>query len=381
MRGNKENTVMAILRLLLGVVFIFSATVKGIDPMGTTYRVQDYLLAYGWESLLPYALYLSFLVILSEFLLGLAFLFHLFMKTASWAMFAMLAFFTVVTLLDGLYNWVPDCGCFGDAVKLTNWETFYKNIILISMNMAVLLYWKKRGTVTRFTPQFLILVFIGSGFLLFIAHNLNHLPMVDFRDWKTGRDMKPEGLDKVKTYVVYQNKKTGEKKTFEFPHFPWKDTAWMARWKFVSQRIDDSQLVRKHHLIIEDSIGNDYTQQIIDNPENQFILAAYDLQKSNPEGIKKALQLYRYLKKNGLSMVLLTASDYSQIIKMEQAWQTDLPAFLSDDIELKAMIRSNPGLLWLKNGVVIKKWHYHDFPSPEQLRHMMETATHKNKGR
>jgi uncharacterized membrane protein YphA (DoxX/SURF4 family) len=375
MQRNRENTVLAILRILLGLVFIFSSVVKGIDPMGTSYRVQDYLLAYGWESLLPFAMHISILVILSEFLLGIAFLFRLFMKTASRAMFLMLAFFTVVTLLDGLYNWVPDCGCFGDAVKLSNWETFYKNIVLITMNLVVMLSWNKKNSRTRFLPQFLVLTFIGIGYAFFMAYSINHLPILDFRDWKTGRDMKPIGLDKVKTYVTYQNKLSGEQKEYVFPHFPWKDTAWLARWKFVSQRIDDSQLIRKHHLIIEDSLGNNYTHQIIDNPGNQFILVAFDVNQSNRAGIQKALRLYRYFEKNTIPMVLLTASDYQEIREKEKLWQTDIPAYLADDIELKAMIRSNPGLIWLKNGVVIRKWHFHDFPTAEQMRQLIEANT------
>lgn len=368
MKRNKEHIALLCIRIILGLVFIFSSMVKGFDPMGTSYRVQDYLLAYGWESLIPYAMHISLLVILSEFLLGIAFLFRLFMKTASRAMFLMLAFFTVVTLLDGIYNWVPDCGCFGDAVKLTNWETFYKNVILILLNFVLMLAWTRKYSRTKFTPQFLVLLLAALGFSGFMAYNINHLPLLDFRDWKTGRDMKPSGLDKEKTYVIYQNRQTGEQKEFLFPNYPWKDTAWMTRWKFVTQRIDDSKVIRKHHLVIEDSLGNNLNHNIIENPDNQFLLIAFDLNQSNRKGMAKAIKLYRFLQKRNISMVLLTASDYSTVRRIEKELSTDIPAYLADDIELKAMIRSNPGLIWLKNGYVIKKWHYHDFPTSPEIK-------------
>jgi len=367
MKKHKEHKLLISIRILLGLVFIFSSTVKGIDPVGTSYRMQDYLMAYGWDFLLPYAMTLSIILILSEFLLGIAFLFRLFMKTATKAMLLMLAFFTVVTFLNALNNWVPDCGCFGDAIILSNWATFYKNIVLILLSLWVLIYWIRKPAHAKFIPQLLVLLLIGGGYLGFVEHNLNHLPIIDFRDWKTGRDMKASGLDKAKTYVTYQNKKTGEKKEFLFPHYPWKDTAWMAQWQFLSQRVDDSQVIRKHNLIIEDSLGNNLYKEIVENPGNQFILVADDLSKSNMQGLKKAASLYRMVHKRGISMVLLTSSDYPTIRAIEDQLHTAIPSYQTDDIELKIMIRSNPGLLWLKNGRIQKKWHYHDFPSPKVM--------------
>ena len=127
---NRKPTWISVIRIFIGLVFIFSSTVKGIDPVGTSYRVQDYLVALGWQGLMQYALTIAFLVIISEFILGIAFLFKAFMKIAIPGMFVMMVFFTVVTYFDAVNNWVPDCGCFGDAIKLTNWHTFYKNIVV-----------------------------------------------------------------------------------------------------------------------------------------------------------------------------------------------------------------------------------------------------------
>jgi uncharacterized membrane protein YphA (DoxX/SURF4 family) len=364
-------------RILLGLVFVFSAATKGIDPLGTSYRVEDYLSNFGWAFLMPHALLVSYFIIISEFLLGIAFLFKLFFRKAMWLMLLMLAFFTVLTFFDALKNLVPDCGCFGDAVKLSNWATFYKNIILISLNIFVLSNVRRQvPRPPRFFPQFLILVIAGVVFLGFMNYNVNHLPVIDFRNWKVGEDMKPAGLDKAKTYVTYKNKETGQTKEFLFPDFPWKDSTWMAQWKFVGKRVDNSQVHRKYNLVLEDSLGNDNANAIFENPGTQFILVSYNLSQGNVIGFQKAAALVSYLNSKDISMVLITASGWHEIVRVENGYHIKIPAFLADETELKAVIRSNPGLMLMKNGIIIKKWAYKDFPTPEQIQKYLVSPEH-----
>lgn len=373
MNSYKQKTLLSrllpFIRIFLGLVFIFSSVVKGIDPVGTSYRVEDYLLVYGWTSLVPYALWIAFLVIFSEFLIGISFLFKIFIRTAAGAMLLMLIFFTVVTWLDARYNMVTDCGCFGDAVKLTNWQTFYKNIFLIFLYILFLwgggMRWRERP---KFLPQFLILTILGAGFLGFMFYNLNHLPVIDFRNWKTGRNMTMDTTQKAKTYVIYRNKKTGAKKEFLFPDYPWKDTAWMNRWAFVSQRTVAPSVGTKYNLVIEDSLGNDRTKAIIENPGFQFILVSFDMSRADADGLKKAAALSNLLNKKGISMLLLTATERKTARRIEIQYGLQIPVFQADETDLKAMIRSNPGLLLLHHGVILKKWHYHDFPGSRQIK-------------
>ncbi len=360
------------LRIILGLVFLFSSVVKGIDPVGTSYRVADYLQIYGWTAWVPYALWIAFLVIFSEFLLGTAFLLKVSVKTAATGMFLMLLFFLGVTWLDARYNMVPDCGCFGDAIKLTNWQTFYKNVVLIVLSGFFLwniLKQKQPPKATAFSWFFLFV--LGGGFLWFMFYNLNHLPVIDFRNWKTGRDMS-ETRQKPKTFVTYRNKKTGEEKTFVFPDYPWKDTAWMARWEFVSQKTWQPSSSLKYHLIIEDSLGNDRTKFLVENPGYQFFLIAFDLAEANVKGLKKAAVLSDYLRKKGVSMVLLTATPFRTARQMEKRLGLFAPVYQSDETDLKAMIRSNPGLMLLHHGVVLKKWHYHDFPDTIRINKILK---------
>ncbi len=317
---------------------------------------------------------IAFLVIFSEFLLGLAFLFRIFIRTAAWGMLVMLVIFTVVTWLDARYNLVPDCGCFGDAVKLTNWQTFGKNIILIILNLLFLWGMRgKRGVRKSRVAQGITLLLGGGLFLWFLFYNLNHLPVIDFRNWKTGRDMTAVP-QKPKTYVVYRNKKTGEQKEFLFPDYPWKDTAWMARWQFVSQHTVRPATEKKYNLIIEDSTGQEKTRTLVEYPGFQLFLVSYDMENADSAGLKKAAALVPFLRKKKFSVVLLTATELNRAKKKERRFGMNVPVYQADETDLKAMIRSNPGLILLHKGVILKKWHYHDFPTITQLRNIIASA-------
>ncbi len=362
-----EPVWLSFLRVLLGLIFVFSSSVKGIDPIGTAYRVEDYLVVFGWTNLLPYALFIAFLVIISEFLLGVAFLFKSYMKIAIFGMFLMMAFFTVVTYFDAVNNWVPDCGCFGDAVKLSNWHTFFKNIVIISLNIIFILYYKIYEKQKHALLKVVAVLILGALFTGFVFYNYNHLPVIDFRDWKEGRNLKTEGENREKVYVIYKNKKTGETKEFLSPHYPWNDSVWMSQWEFVDQRIDDSQVVKKYDLQIEDSLGNNITKEIVENPGYQFIIVSYYLSDGSVKGFEKLAPIVDYLNDKGISVVLLTASENDDIKTFLKRYNLDVDAYFADDIQLKAMIRSNPGLILLKNGTVLKKWHYNDFPGIKRL--------------
>jgi len=360
--AKREGLFTMIIRIVLGIVFIFSASSKGIDPIGTAYRIEDYLDAYGWYWLHDYAFALGIFLITIEFLIGFALLFKLQARLASLGVLLMLIIFSVITYYDARYNMVPDCGCFGDAIKINNWETFYKNIVLIIMAIIV---FAGKGRMVSTKPawfQNVVLILFGSLFIWFIFHNYYHLPLIDFREWKAGNNMKSQNLDKVKTYVIYQNKKTSELQEYVTPDYPWSDSVWMSEWEFVDQRIDESEVIRKHHLIIEDSLGNEYTQDLIENPGNQLLLISYDVDFAHVKGMATAAKLFEEAQDNGIDFALVCASDPSTIHKYLEVFKMEYPIYFADDIELKAMIRANPGLVYLRNGIVMGKWHYNDFP-------------------
>lgn len=362
-----EPPLIAIIRVITGLVFIFSSTVKGFDPIGTAYRVEDYLLVYGWTGLLHYALALSIFLIVVEFLIGIALVFRLKSKLATLGLLLIMVVFTVVTYLDARYNMVPDCGCFGDAVKLTNWQTFYKNIYLIILAVIIFAYRNRIRTKMPQGVQGLILVVVVGLYTWFVVFNYRHLPMLDFRDWKVGNDMKAEGLDQVKTFVKYRNILTGEEQEFLSPDYPWNDSVWMAEWTFVDQRLDDSGRILKHGVILEDAEGNDWTEAVFENPDFQLVVVAYDLEESNPNGLKAVKQVIQDAEALNIPIVLLTSSGEPIIERVLLKHEIEVESLFADDIELKAMIRSNPGLMLMHDGVVLEKWPFRGFPDREKL--------------
>ena len=366
-----EPLLVKAIRILTGLVFIFSSVVKGIDPMGTDYRIVDYLDAYGWYFLTDLSFALAVLLISAEFILGVAFLFKLRIRLAAIGVLLIMIFFTVVTYFDARYNLVPDCGCFGDAIKISNWQTFYKNIVLLVFALVIFVKRNKIALRMRKWMQVAILLLMLVVFDWFLFYNYNHLPVVDFRDWKVGNDMKSNGRETVKNYLIYQNINTGETKEYISPNYPWNDSVWMSEWEFVAQRIDDSQLVLKHGIIVEDVDGNNLTEDIIENHGYQLILTSYELDNAVGQGMIAASELFNGLYESDINVTMLTSSTEDVIDRHREVYAIDYDVYFADDIELKAMIRSNPGLLLLNNGVIVAKWHNNDFPKAEDIKELI----------
>ncbi|MBN2616360.1 MAG: hypothetical protein JXR71_11770 [Bacteroidales bacterium] len=371
-RQHKEPGILLLLRLLLGLVFLFSSFVKGVDPLGTSYKVEDYLMVFGWNVLIPYALVLSYGVILLEFLLGFALVFKAFLKQTLWATLLVLIFFTVLTYVDARQNLVSDCGCFGDAVKLTNWQTFYKNIgLLVVLLILLLAQFRYRVVSLKSGRAVLLLFFAAIALVSFMSYNLMHLPIIDFRPWKVGQVFHSANQDKQKVFVSYRNKKTGQVKEFLFPDYPWRDSTWMKQWVFVGQRVEKNKSTNPV-LVIQDSTGADRFQDVFAGKGFHLVLVSYDIRESNSEAFRKMEELTPLIKQDSVQTVLLTASDRTYTRQVLSEYGLKMPVYFADEVTLKAMIRSNPGLILLHNGVLIKKWAFQDFPTPEHMKNRLD---------
>jgi uncharacterized membrane protein YphA (DoxX/SURF4 family) len=357
-----------ICRILVGLVFIFSGFVKGVDPLGTAYRIEDYFIAFGMDWANPLALFLSIFLCAVEFTLGMALLLNLRIKLISWPLLLMMIFFTILTLNDAIFNPVPDCGCFGDALKLTNWATFYKNIVLILLVGIIFSCRKKFHSIFLPRIDHMAIIMIFCGFTIFSIYQYRHLPWIDFLGWNTGTNLIPDNTVKPKIYLTYCNKITGEEKEYLSPNYPWNDSTWVSEWEFVNQRIDDSGVIKGHSLEIYDAAGNDVTETFISNPGYQFLVVSYNLQEASLKGFMKIDRLYGNISNHSHSLIVLTGSLQDQIDAFRQGLHPDLEFYQADDVELKMMIRSNPGLILLKNGVVLGKWHWRDLPDYEELK-------------
>lgn len=355
-------------RILIGSVFVFSGFVKGIDPLGFSYRLEDYFIAFNWEFFIPMALFFTILLCTIEFTIGIMLLLNLRMKPASWLLLLMMLFFTGLTLNDALYSPVPDCGCFGDAIKLTNWQTFYKNLVLLPLAILVFIYRDKYNPFTSSGKQWLLTVLFAASFAGLSFWCYSHLPLIDFTEWKTGNKLYAENPKPVKYYLTYKNKQSGEVKEYLSPYYPYDDSTWMAQWQFVTQRVEDPNEYFGKSLIISDTLGNNVTQNIIRNPEYQLIVNSYDLSKADRAAFKKLDDFCAQAYADNIPTAVLVSSQTSDIVKFIQENKLHLEFYTADDIVLKTIVRSNPGLLLMKNGVILKKWHHNDIPDYERFK-------------
>ncbi len=348
-------------RIIVGAVFMFSGFVKGIDPLGTAYRIEDYFLAWSAPWLYPYALVFSILLSTMEFVLGFIILLNLKPKISAPVLLLVMSFFTLLTFYDALENPVPDCGCFGDAIKLTNWQTFYKNLVLLVPTLILFVYRNKTREHYNTTKAFGIggiALFLFAGFSIW---NYRHLPIIDFMDWKVGNKMYQENTLPVEYYLTYRNKLTGEEKEYLSPNYPYNDSVWMNEWEYVDQRIVDPNQHKGSDLQIVTMDGDDVTESIVKNPDYQFLLIAWDITKSNKKGLAELKEFAEQTRNDGFDFYVLTSSLEKEIDSINKALDLNYSYYQADDVVLKTMVRSNPGLLLLKEGVVIDKRSHADF--------------------
>ncbi len=354
-------------RILVGLVFIFSGFVKGVDPLGTAYRIEDYFIAYGMDWAMPLALILSLSLCMLEFVLGVALVLNIRLKQLSWILLLLMSFFTLVTLYDAIYAPVPDCGCFGDAITLTNWETFYKNVVLMVFVFVVFRSRNKFKSLLENKGQNVVLIIGIIGFSWFEIYQHEHLPMIDYREWKVGTDITPDEATQEEIYLIYQNTKTGETKEYLSPNYPWNDSVWMSQWEFVDQRVVEVEGNQLHNLRFEDMRGNDLTEEIIYNPTYQFFVVAWNINKFPLKAINPIKKLVEDAREKGYAIQGLSSSLFDDINAFRIENQISLQFYNSDDIVLKTMIRANPGIILLKDGLILEKWHYNDCPSMPEI--------------
>lgn len=363
-----------IARILLGVTFIFSGFVKGIDPWGSTYKFTDYFNAMGIDWLVWAAFPLGIVLAFAEFTIGVAILFNVFLRFFSWLGLLFMAFFLPLTLWVALENPVTDCGCFGDALVISNWETFYKNIVLTAFAIIILIYRNDMPCLVGKKPRFVLgsLVIIVYAGLVFWSYN--HLPIFDFRPFKAGTNIPdamkiPEGAPKdiYENVFYYKNKNTGEVQKFDEQNYPWQDTLNWAYENMESKLIQQGYVPPIHDFTITSAEGENVIDFFIYDKNYVFMLIAHNLEKSNRKPQDKINNLAGWAMGKGMSFICLTSTVAEEAAVFAEETGAPYEFFNCDEITLKTIIRSNPGLMLIKDGTVIKHWHYNDIPTPEEF--------------
>ena len=359
---------LVVCRLLVGGLFIFSSFTKGVDPLGTKYKILDYLAAYGMTWLNDFALVLSICMILAEFIVGICLMTNIFPRLAVLGATLLMAFFTTTTLFDALYDLVPDCGCFGTAIKMTNWQTFYKNLVIDAVLIPLIMN-NKSLVNSRLTwrKQFVVGCLYAIAFLVFEIHNYRHLPVIDFMNWKVGKQMKTESAEAPRIYLKYRNKATGEIQEYLSPDYPWNDSVWMSQWEFVEQRTEGGDNYLGFSALDEE--GNDVTDMIL-NTENLLMFTSHDLSKVTEFDWERIKVITEDAEDHDFTVVWAVADEPKLVDSLRNEFDFVNEVYYGDALEIKTIVRYNPGLIWLDNGLVKEKWSAVDFPRGKKLEQM-----------
>ncbi len=349
---------LTLCRLLVGALFIFSSFTKGVDPLGTKYKMLDYLAVYGMTWLNGAALALAMLMILAEFIVGICLITKVFPRLAVLGATLLMLFFTITTLFDALYDLVPDCGCFGTAIKMSNWQTFYKNLVIDAVLIPLIVNNKRLENKLETIIQLAIGCAFALAFLGFEVYNYRHLPVVDFMNWKVGKQLNAEPEEETRIYVVYKNKTTGEMQEYLSPNYPWNDSVWMSQWEFVDQRMEGGSNFLGFSALDEE--GNDVTESIL-TTENLLMFTSHDLSQVTEKEWEKARLVTEAAVKEDYIVIWVVANEPEYVEQLNEKYGFLYDVYYADELEIKPIVRSNPGLIWLDNGLVKDKWSAVDF--------------------
>ncbi len=370
--------VSTILRLIFGAVFMFSGFVKAVDPWGTAYKIEEYFSAFsmGWlsEKISFLPITVSVILCCLEFMVGVLMFFGFFRKVVKPAAVVFMSFFTVLTFIDALTNRVSDCGCFGDAIKLSNWETFWKNVVLDFALLGIYLSERKMRFATSPVNSKLLTAFFSVAVLAFAVYNTVYEPVIDFRAWKIGNQMVAVGDERMPpvSFATYKNNATGEVKEFETEDLMEayrKNPNFASEWSFMDSRVENTNTVAADGFSLQ-ALGfeEDETMEILsDTTSDLYMISSYDLRKTSGKGMKRVLAFGDKAVETGARVIFVTASSVANCDAFIEKYKVGNIVFYSaDDKAIKTMLRSNPGVVKISKGKVADKWSWRSLPEPTE---------------
>jgi uncharacterized membrane protein YphA (DoxX/SURF4 family) len=368
-------------RFLVGGLFIFSGFIKANDPLGFSYKLKEYFEVFQNDTGMSFfewfahiALPLAIIICASEIILGVMLLIGMKPKLTLWLLFAQIAFFTFLTFYSACYNKVTHCGCFGDFLKLKPWESFWKDVAL--MILITLLFAGKDNIREISSSPMVINALFTLGLIFsfgFPIYAYRNLPPLDFRPYAPGMSIK-ENMKTPPTYspavietgFIYENLKTGKKEHFNMQNYPWQDT---LNWKWVAtdnvivkDAVDPPRIV---DFKVNDLNGGDLTEAVLNDKNYSFWIIMWDLTETEDDAtlMAKINDFNKLAAVEKFKVWAFTSSGNSEIEKFKKANNAEYEFAIVDGTVLKTMVRSNPGLMLMKDGTVIKNWSWRNFPS------------------
>ncbi|MDR2413736.1 MAG: DoxX family membrane protein [Odoribacteraceae bacterium] len=361
-------------RLILALTFLYSGFVKGVDPLGSAYKFIEYFHAAGVNGIDPIAIIAAIALSLLEFTTGVALLLNLRARLAATIALLLATFFTPFTLFLAIFQPVNDCGCFGDALHLSPWQSFWKNTLLLIL--AIVVHAKRK----RFTPtlsswrQRLVLFITTMYMLLLSLHGYYNLPVIDFRPYASGKNIAATGQQagepRTGNYTItlyYKNKNTGEIKAFSASEYPWKDSSW------VHERTEKSlhpgtKTSRHRDFHVDHPVNGDITTDILAANEYILLVAARNLDEITRAMQARVNRLAYYLQDKEYRVIGITPDTRANTSAFIQRYRVPYDLCAIDDAQLKTMIRANLGFLLLHRGTIIAKGAARDIPEVSDIR-------------
>ncbi len=380
----QRNFLINFLRYFVGVWFVFSGVVKAIDPTGTAIKMEEYFeifeksvpfLSFLWLFMIEYAIAVSFFMIILEIYLGIALILGAWKKSTIWLLIILIAFFTFLTGYSAKTGKVTDCGCFGDFLKLAPIQSFYKDLFLSALILVILFGQKSIKEVFSKIINRGLLLLLTVASIAFAYRNIYFEPIKDFRPYTVGVSI-PEGLKlpanakpyKYENTFIYKNNKSGEVKEFKGT---WPED--LNNWTFVDrkdvliQKGDDPKL---KDFAIKDTNGTDNSAGFFEEEEYIFFIIIPDLKKINAKGYDKLVKITDAAADDNRYVNILTGSLFEEVKTFEDIHnkQYEYEIYNTDGTALKTIMRSNPGLLILKKGVIVGKYHYNELTNYATLK-------------
>jgi uncharacterized membrane protein YphA (DoxX/SURF4 family) len=375
-----KHTLLQLLRAIVGLLFIFSGLIKANDPLGFGYKLQEYFEVFHIAFLNDFATVFAILLCTIEIVLGALLLLGIRSRNVASGLLFTIIFFTFLTFYSAFFEVVTSCGCFGDAIPLTPWQSFSKDIVLLFM---ILYIYKKRDEITPLICSTKIqnwsIGFVVLGALGFGLYTYNFLPVLDFLPYKVGNNIPslmimPPGAAQDVYQITYalKNKSTGESKSLTDKEYLssgiWKDKNWEIVGDPESKLISKGFEVKIKDLKITDSQGTDYNTELLENPYYNLVIVAYDLSKTDLAGIGNLNAIAINAAENfNIRTVFLTSASAQDAEIFSKKNKLVMEIFYADAIPLKSMVRANPGVLLMRKGIVVNKWHFHNLPSYDDL--------------
>ena len=354
-------------RLLIGLLFLFSGFVKAVDPVGGVIKLKDYFEAFNLDFLNGTALTLAIILSSIEFIIGFHILVKIRIKQMAVAAFVMMIFFTLLTFVLAIFNPVSDCGCFGDAIKLTNWDTFFKN--LVTLPFAWIIYrsrdrYEDELAGWRVFSLSLVSIIFTVGISVYSYENL---PIIDFRPFKTGTNIPeamkiPEGALQPEYKTLFILEKNGVKKEFDEINYPYNDTTWV----FIDSK---TELIKEGYqppitdFYITNKQGEESTEMILNSDKPVFLMIAPDISTIAPKQVAQLINLSNKCRIKGISFFCVTSSLYDEIMKFELKNRPMFNYLFADEILLETITRGNPGLIIIDRGTILAKYNYVNTPT------------------